>query len=219
VALPWFRGVRITPHVTAFAFLALFGWLVWAGRPTVSSATSTEPTAPVTSELVGPWTATSLPVDERAIQVLETDDVALREYRMGDEPPVWFAQVGGFGNRAAFHPPELCYVGSHFEVFERGPVTVMVNGQARKVMRLVIQQDQQRFEAWYWFTANGRVTPNYYQQQLWLLADAIRRKPMSGTLVRISTPIDHPASAHRRLLAFVTSLDASQRKQFARHGL
>jgi len=76
-------------------------------------------------------------------------------------------------------------------------------------MRLVVSQGDERFEAWYWFTANSRVTPNYYQQQWWLMLDAIRRKPMTGTLVRISTPLNDSAASHRRLLAFVTSLDAS----------
>ena len=167
---------------------------------------------------LGPWVGTPVPVEQRALEILETDDVTLMDYRLSTaEPPVWFAQVAGFGNRAAFHPPELCYVGSHFEVLERGPISVMVNGQSRKLMRLVIGQGRERFEAWYWFTAGDQVTPNYYQQQIWLLRDAIRRKPMSGTLVRISTPLDEPEGAHRRLLAFVISWDTANQTQIG-HG-
>jgi len=156
------------------------------------------------------WTGSPLEVSERVTQILETDDVGLMEYRLGEEPPVWLAQVAGFGNRAAFHPPELCYVGSHFDVLERGSIAVIVNGERRRVMRLVVTQNDKPFEAWYWFTANGRVTPNYYQQQAWLLLDAIRRRPTSGTLVRISTPKDEATSAHRRLLAFLTAWEVSQ---------
>ena len=132
---------------------------------------------------------------------------------MGAERPVWFAQVAGFGNRAAFHPPEICYVGSHFEVLEREPISLIVNGHLRRLMRLTLGQGDQRFEAWYWFTANGRVTPSYYQQQAWLLADAIHRHPMSGTLVRISTSVDDPARTRRRLLAFVSSWDLAHTKE------
>ena len=152
--------------------------------------------------------------------MLETTDVAVMEYRMGQEPPVWVSRVGGFGTRTAFHPPELCYVGSDFEVMERQPVTLLVNGEERRVMRLVLRQGRQSYEVWYWLTANGRTTTSYYLQQLWLVLDAIRRRPLAGTLVRISTPMDGPAASHRRLLAFMTSLaDSPTPQRIARHGL
>ena len=192
------------PQSIALVVLVGGAALVWAGRARVTpSIAHMSPQAiPAT---VGSWVGAAVPIDERVFQILETRDVASMEYRLGQEPPVWLAQVAGFGNRAAFHPPEICYVGSHFEVFERGPLELVVHGRTRRVMRLVIGQGRDRFEAWYWFTANGRSTPNYYQQQWWLMTDALRGAPMSGTLVRISTTLDEPAAAHRRLLDFVTS--------------
>ena len=169
---------------------------------------------------LGLWRGTPIAVEERIPAILETEDIAIMEYRMGEEPPVWVSRVGGFETRASFHPPELCYVGSNFEVLERGPMTVMIKGAPHRLMRLVIRQGQRSFEAWYWLTANGRVTPSYYQQQLWLIVDAIRRQPLSGELVRISTPLDDPKSAHRRLLAFLTSFDTTPAGiQVARHDL
>ncbi len=200
-------------RLLAFAFCFLATSIVWqkpAGsqREARSAAGSVVEAATVPTEL-GSWKGTAIEVSHRAIEILETPDVALMEYRLGKEPPLWFARVSGFGNRAAFHPPELCYVGSHFEVLERGPITVFVKGQQRRLMRLVIGQGSERFEAWYWFTANGQITPSYYRQQAWLLFDALRRKPASGTLVRISTPLDDAQHAHRRLLAFLVSWDAA----------
>jgi len=77
-------------------------------------------------------------------------------------------------------------------------------------MRLVLSQAGQQFEAWYWFTANGRVTANYYQQQLWLLMDSIHGKPMAGTMIRVSTLLDKdPAKTHQRLQAFLNEFDAA----------
>ena len=192
------------PKWLAFVSLMACAWLVWTGY--APSAISHEAT-PVPGQL-GLWVGKPLQVDDRTVNILETDDVSMMEYRMGQEPPVWLAQVAGFGNRAAFHPPELCYVGSHFQVVEREPISVIVNGQARNVMRLVVTQGKERFETWYWFTAEDRVTHSYYRQQLWLAADSIRHRPMSGTLVRISTFQDHPEHARRRLLAFVTAWDS-----------
>ena len=203
------------PHLLAFTSLAVCAWLVWAADS--PAARSTQEAIQVPNQL-GLWEGKPLDVADRTIEILETDDVSLMEYHLGKEPPVWFAQVAGLGNRAAFHPPELCYVGSHYQVMERGPITVIVNGQSRQVMRLVVAKDRHRFETWYWFTVEQRVTANYYQQQLWLTADSIKRRPMSGTLVRISTPIEESHRAHRRLLAFVAAWDGSMIQSQSLHG-
>ena len=194
------------PQSVAFLLVALAAGLVWAGRGVSHRVVGSVKPVPMT---VGPWIGKALTVQQRVRDILETDAVAIVEYRQGEAPPIWLAQVSGFGNRAAFHPPELCYVGSHFEVLERGPVTLALNGRSVPVMRLVIRQDAQRFEAWYWFTANGRVTPNYYQQQMWLLTDSMRGKPISGELVRISTPADDAAGANKRLLSFLRFFDSA----------
>jgi len=190
----------------AFGLLLACGWLLWAGDVPANTSVAEALPAP---DRVGEWVGTSVDVDQRAIEILETEDVVLMEYRQGDAPPVWFARVSGFGNRAAFHPPELCYIGSHFEILERERLALIVNGKPRQVMRLIIGQDGERFEAWYWFTAGARVTPSYYGQQFWLLADTIRRKPSSGTLVRISTALDEqaPEAARQRLFGFTSSFD------------
>jgi EpsI family protein len=209
------------PQLAALAALAVSAWGLRAGMPANAARhapRAAHPAAAAPSDAVPPslglWTGRPLQADRRATEILETEDVTLMEYQMGQEPPVWLARVAGFGNRAAFHPPELCYIGSHFEILTREPVTVFANGEQHRLMRLVVAQDGRRYESWYWFTANGRVTPSYYRQQLWLVLDAIRRQPGSGTLVRISTSLDEPEAARRRLLAFWTSLDATSR--FAR---
>lgn len=202
------------PYLAVAIAISTCGWLVWMGKTPLPVPVST---AEVPTQL-GLWSGTVIKTDPRAIEILETEDVALREFRLGNEPPVWFAQVAGFGQRAAYHPPEICYIGSHFEILEREEVSVFVNGGEQDVMRLVLAQDGQRYVSWYWFTAGERRTPNYYKQQLWLVWDTIKRNPMSGKLIRISTILDEPAVANRRLLAFVASLDR-QSLQLARNDL
>jgi EpsI family protein len=192
----------MTPAVLAFLLLMGTAGLVW-WQPMPTPGALASPSLTEAPLQVGAWQGKVLGVEARAVEILETDDVALVEYTRGQEPPVWLAQVGGFGNRAAFHPPELCYVGSHYEVEGRGVLAVSAQGAWRRVMQLRIRQGEQRFEAWYWFTVGSRMTPHYYEQQRWLLGQALRGQPMAGTLVRISTPLDTPEAVQARLTAFL----------------
>mgnify|MGYP000088376127 CR=1 FL=1 len=202
------------PYLAAVTAISVCGWLVWAGNAPSPAPVST---TGVPTQL-GLWSGTVIETDPRTIEILETEDVALREFQLGNGPPVWFAQVSGFGQRAAYHPPEVCYIGSHFEVLEREEMPVFINGQEQDVMRLVLAQDGLRYVTWYWFTAGERRTPNYYKQQLWLVWNTVKRNPVSGKLIRISTILDEPAAANRRLLAFVASLDR-QSLQLVRNDL
>ena len=214
------QRLLLRPRWLACCVLALTAGAVWLGRGSAFSAAVPEHGRPPSE--MGLWVGSQLSVDRRESELLKADQVSFMEYHLGNEPPVWLARVSGLGKRAAFHPPELCFVGSRFEVLERGPLTVLVKGLARRLTRLVIGlpvpsrtgrqtgRDGQRIEVWYWFTAGGRMSPSYYQQQAWLLADAIRGQRTSGTLVRISTPLTDPAGARRRLLAFVTAWEMAE---------
>ncbi len=188
------------PALIALLVLVGFGRILWTGEaPTKAQQLTGVPAQ------VGLWVGTPLEVAELEQRVLEGGDLRVMEYRMGEEPPVWLALEGGIGKRASFHPPEICYVGSEFEILEREPMTFIAGGAPRRLMRLVISRNDKPYEAWYWFTADDRMTHNYYQQQLWLVLDAIRGKRTFGTLVRISTPADSPEATYRRLLAFLSS--------------
>lgn len=202
------------PRFVALGLLALATAVLWTDRlgrkalPQLLPAGASSVSQPAPLQ-VGSWQGKHLEVGQRVTDILETEAVALMEYRLNGADPVWLALVSGFGNRAAFHPPEICYVGSHYEVLERGPIDVVLGGEKRRFMRLVIGQEQQRYEAWYWFTAGSRVTHNYYQQQAWLVLDAMHGKQPSGTLVRISTPVtDNTEGSTQRLFAFAESWQA-----------
>ena len=194
--------------ILILANAVLFGFVL---KPEASVSESDAPYAKTqVPAVIGDWKGVTQEVDEKTVQILETDDIAVMEYVKEGEEAVWFAQVSGFGKRAAFHPPELCFVGSHFEVVERDPYVLTINGKDHEVMRLVIGQDGLLFEAWYWFTANQRVTANYYQQQLWLMLDAMTGKGISGKLVRLSTAMDknNPEVSRNRLESFVSSFQS-----------
>jgi len=203
----------VQPPSLALLALAASTWLVWSG------ATPPAPTTPSTAQhqefprQLGAWQGKPLEDVNATAQIIGTPAIGLMEYRRGEsEPPIWFFHVVGFGRQEVFHPPELCYLGSHYEILEQGVVSVTVNGAPQTVKRLLISQHQERFEVWYWLTANGRMTPSYSQQQLWLLGELVKANPTVGTLVRLVTPLDHPGRAHDRLVSFLAVLTAAQHK-------
>lgn len=189
------------PSTLALLSLGLGGLLIWS-RPPASGAAKPLPPLP---QVVGGWQGTAEPVDARSLAILETDDVVVMTYRRDAEPPVWVSRVAGFGGRAAYHPPELCLVGSDFEILEREAMGVEAGGSTRRVVRLLFSKGAERFESWYWFTAGGRMTPSYLTQQLWLFINGVLRRPLSGTLVRISTRGDDPEETKLRLSHFLDS--------------
>ncbi len=201
------RSLGLSAPVAALLVLGLGTAAVWHEPQRAASSMVVETGSSVPLAM-GSWQGKAIDVDPRAIEILETPDVLLREYRLASQPAVWLARVSGFGQRAAFHPPELCYVGSHFEVLERGPITVPINGIDYRLMRLVIGRDGERVEAWYWFTAGDRVTANYYQQQWWLILSSLFGRQRTGTLVRLSTLLDDPADASDRLIKFLESFES-----------
>ncbi|MBI2174539.1 MAG: EpsI family protein [Candidatus Omnitrophica bacterium] len=196
----------MSPRWVALGLCLGTALFLWKAPSSASTNLHSQQTPSSIPKKVGPWLGKASAVDERTFEILETRDVIAMEYqRAGGEPVVWLAQVAGFGNRAAFHPPEICYVGSHMQILEREKILVKVDGKAQRLMRLLVGQGNQRFEAWYWFTAQGRVSPSYYEQQWWLALATLRGKRPSGTLVRISTPQDDPLKARQRLEAFLVS--------------
>ncbi|MCM8812058.1 MAG: EpsI family protein [Candidatus Omnitrophica bacterium] len=193
------------PSPIAFLVMVSAAGLVWAAN-NANSQGQVVAASPL-PESIGEWKGTPVGVDARTYEILETKDVTLVEYAVPEEPAVLFARVGGFGkNRAAFHPPEICFAGADFEIRQRGPMTVELGGRRQRLMRLVIAQEGKEYETWYWFTANGRVTPNYYQQQWWLFSDLLKGRSMYGTLVRISTSREDPIKSQDRLNRFLAAL-------------
>ena len=152
---------------------------------------------------LGNWKGVEQSVDDRTKGLLGTDQVVIREYHNGESATVWLAIVWASENRSAFHPPELCYTGSDFELVEQGSAALQVASWEAQptVNRLLMTNRRQQLLAYYWFTAGDRLFTNYHRQQLQLVWNQICRRSSSGTLVRMSTPVDDigVAAAEQRL--------------------
>jgi len=140
---------------------------------------------------IGQWQGRDLPVEEEVLQVLQTRDVMVREYKNGQSDTVYLAIVYSQGERAAFHPPELCYLGGGAQLLGKAvePVT-LANGRTLKTNTLSMKDKKSLFKAWYWFAAGGDFTHSYYRQQLKLLYNWLRYRSKQGALIRVSAAIN-----------------------------
>jgi EpsI family protein len=133
------------------------------------------------------WIGKDLEVDEQTKIILETDDVLMRGYRRGAEPPVVLAVVFAQENRKVAHPPEVCLRGSGFEMEGKG---VSHLRDDFPVMRLVTVRGDDRELYYYWYKSGDLFTENYIKQQLYIAWGHLTRKGASASLIRLSTSVD-----------------------------
>jgi EpsI family protein len=136
---------------------------------------------------IGAWTGEDLPIEENVYEVLKTRDVLLRKYTDSEDNEILLTLVYSENDRAAFHPPELCYLGGGVQLLEKKVEAIpLLGGSQMKVNTLSMKDKQSIFKAWYWFAAGETFTHNFYFQQLTLLSNWLRYHEKSGALIRVS---------------------------------
>jgi EpsI family protein len=140
---------------------------------------------------IGEWKGEDLPLEESVYEVLRTRDVLLREYKDGEGNAIVLTVVYSENDRAAFHPPELCYLGGGVELLEKKIETVPLGGVGQiQTNTLEMKSKKNAFKAWYWFAARDSFTHNFYLQQATLLINWLRYQEKSGALIRVSAVLD-----------------------------
>lgn len=138
----------------------------------------------------GEWKGKNIPIPERVYEILETKDVLTREYANARGEKVDLVIVYSGTSRAAFHPPEICYLGGGRELLNKNLETVEIGGSGEnstlRANKLLMKDKFGREIAWYWFTAGNKVTENYYLQQCYFIWNELRRNPAGGSLIRVS---------------------------------
>ena len=139
---------------------------------------------------LGEWKGKDMPITERVYQILETEDVLMREYINSRGEKVDLAIVYSGASRAAFHPPEICYLGGGRELLNKNLETVEIGGSGEnstlRANKILMKDSFGKEIAWYWFTVGSKVTENYYLQQCYFIWNELSRNPAGGSLIRVS---------------------------------
>ncbi len=159
---------------------------------------------------LGDWVGQDVPLDKRTYQMLETQDILYRRYRSDSErSPVDLSIVLSRGNRKAFHPPEVCYVGSGYHL-DRRPhefleIPSMAGGSRVPFNSLRVGYGQDQELVLFCYAAGSDLTPSYYLQQLKIIWAQLSGRPAMAALIRFSTPVgqETEGQAMVRLRQFV----------------
>lgn len=140
------------------------------------------------------WSGKDFEVDNRTLELLETNDVLMREYRKKDLPSIQLCVVYASSNRKVSHPPEVCYRGGGWSIEEREPVLFSVKSDEYpefRAMKLISEKGDQKQLVIYWYKSNKKYTGNYYKQQINIVKNQIITGNSTSGLLRLSTMIDN----------------------------
>lgn len=136
---------------------------------------------------IGGWTGVETPPDERTLEILETRNVLSREYKDPDGNAVHLLLVSSDKDRRVAHPPEVCYLGSNYNITKEETHVIQADGQSIEMREF--EASPERYperveEVGYFYKIGDAYTMNYYKQQLQFAFDRLTRAETKVMLIR-----------------------------------
>lgn len=159
---------------------------------------------------IGEWKGKDLPVDARAIEILETKNLILREYSKGEDK-LYLYIIYSQDNRKVSHPPEVCFEGSGITIVKKDKIPMeLAENEKIFANRLVVEKEGLSNLVVYWYKAGDNYTDNYLKQQLLASFNRLRLKHASAALIRISAEVTptNPDRAFENVKAFAKEASA-----------
>jgi len=150
---------------------------------------------------IGEWKSRDIPMGQRVYELLETDNLIMREYidKQGNEINFYIIYAGD--NRKVAHPPEICLQGDGMAVLGQTKVKVTDSIEATQ---LILEKQNIKQMAVYWYKTGKYYTHDYLDQQLRVSANRLLGKQTSLALIRVITSIkdNDQAKAFNKIQAF-----------------
>ncbi|UCC95896.1 MAG: EpsI family protein [Candidatus Omnitrophota bacterium] len=142
--------------------------------------------------VIGSWRGKNISLPEDVYKVLQTEEVLVREYKDKEDNALLLTIVYSDNNRAAIHPPEICYVGGGLDILTKEVESVVLGDNTElKTNKLLMKHKKGALLAWYWFATRGSFTHNYYLQQINIFLNGLRHKTKEAALIRVSATMSN----------------------------
>ena len=138
---------------------------------------------------IGEWKGRDLPITEGEYKILETRNLFSREYSKRSGERVFLFVIYSENNRSVFHPPEVCLIGSGFNVEDKQVDEFKRGSQVLRTNKLFIRKDKFKELVLYSYKAGDLYTDNFYFQQAYLAINQVLGRRVPGATIRVSMPI------------------------------
>jgi EpsI family protein len=143
---------------------------------------------------LGGWHGKSFPVQERILQILETEYILDRDYVNGDGRHMFLSIVYYPDNKIGFHNPESCNTGAGSKIIQKDVLSIMdkkkdVQSENLKVNRLILQRMQGDKVILYFFVGGNYVTHDYKKFRLHMIKQQMGFRRPSGAQIQIHSNI------------------------------
>jgi len=145
------------------------------------------------------------PFESQVVRAIGADEYINRAY-VGSALPIEL-YIGYYKDPRSgdkIHSPKNCLPGSGWEPVHSTQVQIgSVDGVPVLVNGYLVAQGAKRDMVLYWYQSHGRIVASEYWAKFWLVADALKRRPTDGAMIRIwTTASDGEATAQARAVGF-----------------
>lgn len=137
---------------------------------------------------IGPWAGRDLEVDTRTIEILETDDILMREYLGPKGLKILLCIAFSKETRKSIHPPEVCMSGGGWNLIEKKRIKVP-GSPGFEAIKLISEKGDCKQAVLYWYKTGQDFTANFYHQQFNFVKNTFLGGDTSCGLIRVSTQI------------------------------
>lgn len=136
---------------------------------------------------IGQWQGKDLSMDPHVYEILETDNLIMRDYRDPQGRLINLYVIYSQNNRKVAHPPEICLQGGGAMIIDKTAEQVTPTIIAT---RLTLEyKDLNRDIGYYWYKSGKEYSNNYVAFQLKMSVERLLRKPTSAAMIRLLTPV------------------------------
>jgi len=143
---------------------------------------------------IGEWAGKEERFDQAVYDLLGVDDSYLANYYDHDSSLVQL-YIGYYESQKEgqqIHSPKNCMPGSGWNITETSLDDITLKGNASKkikVIKLLLEKDNQKQVVFYWYQSNGRFISSEYSQRIYMVIDSITKHRTDGSFIRLISPV------------------------------
>jgi EpsI family protein len=139
--------------------------------------------------IVGNWKGTDDTLTEKEYAILETRNLISREYVNPQNEKLYLFIIYSETNRSAFHPPEVCMIGSGMAITDKQTERVDSGSSSFLTNKLYVEKGPYKELVLYTYKAGNIYTNNFYFQQAYLAIHQIFGAQIPGATIRVTMQI------------------------------